>query len=421
MENVKLEVQNYKSTLLLFVFLLLAVSCSPLTVKAQIAVRGETVWTMTSNEPIRDGVVLINNGKIERVGAAAAVQIPANYRILTAKVVTPGLIDAHSTVGLSGYLNQPQDQMQVEGSAAMQPELRAIDSYDAEERLIEWLRGFGITTIHTGHGGPGAAISGQTMIAKTVGRTVDEATIVQTAMVAATIGDGALLPGGRPPGTRAKEIAMLRGEFLKAQDYNRKIDDAKGDAAKMPGRDLRTEMFAKIVKGEIPLLVTAHRHQDIITAIRLAKEFKLKLVLDGVAEAQEVLPEIKASGFPVIVHPTMFRTTGEAEHLSMEDAAKLKQAGILFALQSGFEGYVPKTRVVLFEAGVAAANGLSFRDALATITIDAAKIIGLDNRIGSLAAGKDADVAMYDGDPFEYTTHCTGTIINGNVVSEIVR
>ena len=99
----------------------------------------------------------------------------------------------------------------------------------------------------------------------------------------------------------------------------------------------------------------------------------------------------------------------------------LNAAGILVALQSGFEGYVPKTRVVLFEAAMAAANGLSKADALATITIDAAKILGLDGRIGSLAPGKDADVAMYDGDPFEWTTHCIGTIIDGKVVSEVVR
>jgi imidazolonepropionase-like amidohydrolase len=131
--------------------------------------------------------------------------------------------------------------------------------------------------------------------------------------------------------------------------------------------------------------------------------------------------EIKASGYPVIVHATMARAGGDTEDLSMEDASKLKAAGIPVALQSGYEGYVPKTRVVLFEAAMAAANGLSQRDALALITIDAAKIIGLDSRIGSLEKGKDADLAMYDGDPFEYTSHCVGTIINGNVVSDVVR
>jgi imidazolonepropionase-like amidohydrolase len=401
-------------------FLLLTAHCSLLTVSAQIAVKGEAVWTMTSNEPIKDGVVLINKGKIERVGAASSIQIPANYRVISAKVVTPGLIDAHSTVGLAGYLNQPHDQMQTDLTGAMQPELRAIDSYNTEERLIEWLRGFGVTTIHTGHG-TGAAISGQTMIAKTVGKTVDDATIVPTAMIAATIGDAAMFSGGRPPGTRAKEIAMLRGEFLKAQDFNRKMDDAKGDAAKMPGRDLRAEMFAKMLRREIPLLVTAQRHQDILTALRLAKEFNIRLILDGAAESYTLIDEIKRAGVSVIIHPTMFRASGETEHLNMETASRLKQAGIPFALQSGYEGYVPKTRVVLFEAALAAANGLSQRDALASITIDAAKIIGVDNRVGSLVAGKDADIAMYDGDPFEYTTHCTGTIINGNSVSEVIR
>ena len=402
-------------------FLLLTVDCSLLTVRAQIAVRGEQVWTMTANEPIRDGVVLIRDGKIERVGASSSIQIPANYRVITAKVVTPGLIDAHTVVGISGYLGQPHDQMQIETSGAVQPELRAIDSYNAEEKLIEYLRSFGVTTIHTGHG-VGVPVSGQTMIAKTVGRTPEEAAIIQSAMIAANVGESAI--GGnnnRNPGTRAKLIAILRGELMRAQEYQRKIDDAKGDATKMPTRDLRQETWVRILRREIPLLVTTNRHQDIVSTIRLAKEFNIRLVLDGAAEAQRVLPEIKASGFPVIVHPTMFRAAGEAEHLSMETAAKLKQAGIPVALQSGFEGYVPKTRVVLFEAGVAAANGLSQRDALATITIDAAKILGIDNRVGSLAIGKDADLALFDGDPLEYTTHCVGTIINGNVVSETVR
>jgi imidazolonepropionase-like amidohydrolase len=123
----------------------------------------------------------------------------------------------------------------------------------------------------------------------------------------------------------------------------------------------------------------------------------------------------------VIIHPTMYRAAGEMENLSMETASKLRQAGIPVALQSGYETYVPKSRVVLFEAGLAAANGLSMRDALATITIDAARILGIDRRVGSLEVGKDGDVAMFDGDPFEYTTHCTGTIINGRVVSETIR
>ena len=380
------------------------------SIHAQIAVRGETVWTM-AGEPIANGIVLLNNGKIEAVGPASSVKIPANYRIISAKVVTPGLIDAHSVIGLNGYLNQPQDQMALDGSSAIQPELRAIDAYNAEEKLIEWVRSFGVTTIHTGHQ-PSALISGQTMIAKTTGKDVDEATIVPTAMIAVTLGQDALAGAGKSPGTRAKQIAMLRAELIKALENSKKTDAP---------RDLKSEIMVKVIKREIPLLITAQKAQDIMSALRLAKEFNIRIVLDGVSDAPMLLNEIKASGFPVIVHPTMARAGGDTESLSLTTASKLQAVGIPVALQSGYEGYVPKTRVVLFEAAMAAANGLSRDDALALITIDAAKILGIDKRVGSIAVGKDADIAMYDGDPFEFTSHCTGTIINGVVVSEIIR
>ena len=448
-----------------FALLMFIVQCSMINVSAQIAVKGETVWTM-AGENIKNGVVLLGaDGKIEAVGAANQIKIPANYRVISAKVVTPGLIDAHTVVGLNGYLNQPQDQMALDGSSPMQPELRAIDAYNPEETLIGWVRSFGVTTMNTGHQ-PGALISGQLMIAKTVGKTADEAAVIPVSMVAVTLGESALGSGGKSPGTRAKQAAMLRAELIRATEAVRKGDDAakttttvvtsngrnnndnspttanpnsmlenpptennratqNGTGQTVVARqntgDLRSDIMQKVVRREIPLLVTAQKAQDIITAIRLAKEFNIKIILDGVAEAQLVMNEIKASGFPVIVHPTMFRASDETENLSLEDAAKLKAAGIPFALQSGYEAYVPKTRVVLFEAGVAAGNGLSRRDALAAITIDAAKILGLDAKIGSLEKGKDADVAMYDGDPFEYATHCTGTIIGGKVVSQIVR
>lgn len=379
--------------------------------------RGETVYTM-AGAPVRDGVVLIREGKIERVGAASAVQIPSGYRTISARVVTPGLIDAHTVVGLSGALNQPHDQMQLERSSAIQPELRAVDAYNARETLVEWLRSFGVTTIHTGHG-PGSLISGQTMVVKTSGDNVDEATITPSAMVAATLGDAGLFEGSRAPGTHSKMIAMLRGELLKAQEYERKQAAAKED--QKGARDLRMEALARVLRGEIPLLVNVHRAHNIISTLRLAKEFNIRVVLDGAAEAYLVTEQIKAAGVPVIIHPTMYRPAGETENLSMETAATLRRAGIPFALQSCFEGYVPKTRVVLYEAGVAAANGLSFNDALAAVTIDAARILGIVNRVGSLEAGKDADLALFDGDPFEYTTHVTNVIINGRVVRDEPR
>lgn len=390
-----------------FMILVLAFS---LSASAQIAVKGETVWTM-AGEPISNGVVLVNNGKIEAVGPASQVNIPAGYRVINAKVVTPGLIDAHTVIGLNGYLNQPHDQMALDGGASIQPELRAIDAYNAEEKLVEWVRGFGVTTIHTGHQ-PSALISGQTMVAKTTGKNVDEATVIPTAMIAVTLGNAANAGAGRSPGSRAKQAAMLRAELIKALENSKK---------KEPATDLKSAILDRVIKREIPLLITAEAAVDIMTALRIAKEFNIRVVLDGASDGHMLINEIKASGFPVIVHPTMARPGGDRENLSMENAAKLKAAGIPVALQSGYEGYVPKTRVVLFEAAMAAANGMSRRDALATITIDAARILGIDGRVGSITVGKDADLAMYDGDPFEFITHCIGTMINGKMVSEVIR
>ena len=384
-----------------------------------VAVYGDTVYTMTG-PPIEKGVVLIEAGKITLVGSALDIPVPPEARVLRGKVVTPGLVDAHTIVGLTGYLNQDQDQDQLDKTEPIQPELRAIDSYNPRERLIEWVRGFGVTTIHTGHA-PGALVSGQTMIAKTVGESVDDATINPQAMVAVTLGDDAR-PGDdkKSPGTRSKAVAMLRGELVKTQDYLRKLELA--DPEKRPDRDLRREVFADVLRGKLPLLVTVNRATDIDAALRIAAEFGIRIVLDSASEAYLVADRIKAAGVPVIVHPSMRRGgSGETENISFETAAILRAKGIPVALQSGFEGYVPKTRVALFEAAIAAANGLTTEQALATITSDAATILGVADRVGSLRPGLDGDVAIFDGDPFEYATHCTGVVIDGRVVSEEPR
>jgi imidazolonepropionase-like amidohydrolase len=384
-----------------------------------LAIRGETVHTM-AGPPIKDGVVLVVDGKVKLVGSAVDIPIPPGTPVLRGKVVTPGLIDAHTVVGLAGYLNQDQDQDQLDKGEPIQPELRAIDSYNPRERLIEWIRGFGITTIHTGHA-PGAVVSGQTMVAKTAGETVEEAAIMPAAMVAVTLGDDAR-PGDekKSPGTRSKAVSMLRSELVKAQDYARKRSLPEAD--KRPERDLRREVFADVLAGKMPLLVTVNRATDIDSALRVAAEFKIRIVLDSAAEAYLAIDRIKAAGVPVIVHPTMRRAgMGETENISFETAAQLRAAGIPIALQSGYESYVPKTRVAVFEAGVAAANGLSTEEALATITIDAARILGVADRVGSLQPGRDGDVAVFDGDPFEYTTHCTAVVIDGRIVADEPR
>ena len=380
-----------------------------------VAVRGELVHTL-AGQPIRDGIVLVQGGKIAAVGPAATITVPDGVEVLSAAVVTPGLIDAHSVVGLTGYLNQPTDQDQLDEGAPVQPELRAVDSYNARERLIEWVRGFGVTTVHTGHA-PGAVISGQTMIVKTSGETVDQAVLRPLAMVAATLGAGAVhQETAGQPGTRSKAAALLREALVKAQNFVEKR--ARQEKEEKPvERDLGLEVLSRVLAGEVPLLVTAQRAQDIATALRLQREFGFRLVLDGAAEGPLVLEEIRAAGVPVIVHPTMFRAAGETENLSLETPGALHKAGLLVALQSGYESYVPRTRILLFEAAEAAAYGLSFEDALRLVTIDAARVLGIEARVGSLEPGKDGDLALYDGDPFEYTPHCVGVVIDGRVVS----
>ncbi|MGH7242646.1 MAG: amidohydrolase family protein [Phycisphaerales bacterium] len=416
--------------------------CAGLALAQNLVVKGKTVYTMAqggATAAITDGVVVIKDGKIAAVGKAAEIKLPDGVKVIEATVVTPGLVDARGTVGVSGLFNTKHDSDQLERSSPIQPEMRAIDAYNPLDRLVDWVRSFGVTTVNTGNA-PGELISGQTIVVKTTGKTADEALILSPSMVTATIGPGAIESGNKAPGTRGKQVAMLREELIKAKEYGEKRkaaeakkkagaekkdepkDDSKeegkgGGGGGGDSRNLKLEMLCDVLDGKVPLTVTVNRSQDIESALRVQKEFGFKLILDMAAESFLVVDQLAKAKVPVILHPTMYRAVGETENLSMATAANLKKAGVQFAIQSGYEGYVPKTRVILFEAAIAAANGLKFEDALASITIDAAKIIGVDTRVGSLEVGKDGDVAMYDGDPFEYTNHCVGTVIDGKVVS----
>jgi imidazolonepropionase-like amidohydrolase len=284
-------------------------------------------------------------------------------------------------------------------------------------------------------------ISGQTIVVKTWGETVEQATLVQTRAVAATLSADAQKDGRDSPGTRSKMMAMLRADFINAREYRLKRQAAGGEGAseqaaeaaqdaaeeqkgakkEPPPRDLRLEVLADVLDRKLPLLVTAQRSQDISNALRLADEFEIDLWLDGAAEAYLLIDEIKAAGVPVFIHPMMARPSGELRNFSLETPAKLHAAGIPVVFQSGFEGYVPKTRVVLFEAAKSVANGLTFEQALGAITREPARILGIADRVGTLEVGKDADAALFDGDPFEYTTHCVGVVIEGRVVSDESR
>lgn len=362
-----------------------------------------------TGEVLYNGRILVNNGIIRAVGAQSEIEIPSGATRLEAQVVTPGFIDAHTVVGLAGYLNDPgNDQDQLDRSSAIQPELRALDAYNPAEPLVTHLRNHGVTTIQTGHA-PGALISGQSLIIKTNAQQAQQA-LVRQSMLTFSLG-GVISGAFSKPGTRAKSMAMIRQELIKAQDYAK-----KRSAGTLSSTDLGMEALADLLDGRTQALVSVHRAQDILTALRLQKEFGFQMVLDGVAEIYLVLDQVKESGAPVILHPTMLRATGEAVNVSMETAALLAEEGIPFAFQSGYENYVPKTRVVLFEAGVAVNNGLNPRQAVQHLSLYAAQLLGIDQRVGSLEVGKDADLVLFNGDPFEYTTTVDQVMIDGQIM-----
>ena len=393
---------------LIAVFILLTGSA---TLKAQIAIKAETIYTV-SGSPIRNGIVLVKDGKIENVGTK--LSIPEGYKIFETKVLSPGLVDARTLVGISGSLNIPTDQDQLDKTSPIQPDLRAIDAYNPEEKLVKVVRDYGITTIHTGHG-VGALVSGQTMIAKTKVGTVETVVVQSLSMLAMTLGPS-VSSNFTSPGTKAKQMAMIRTEFIKAQSYQKK--QTEKDTTKRPAADLKMDALVKLLDGEIKALITANSSNDIMSAIRLAKEFNFKLVINGAAEAYRLIPEIKAANAEIVLHATMARNAGDMVNMNRESAAILTAAGIPVSIESGFEAYVPKTRIILFEAGQAMAHGLSFDEALKTITLNPARLLGIENRVGSIEKGKDADLVLYNGDPFEYLTKVCVVIIDGVVVKE---
>lgn len=382
---------------------------------AGVAVTADTIYTM-SGEPIDDGVVLIEDGRISAAGTAGEIEIPADFERLEAVVVTPGFVDARTVTGLSGAYNVLADQDQDETTGANQAKLRAIDAYNPTELLVEWVNRYGVTTMQTG---PGRAnvIAGQATIVKTGGRSLADTLVKSPSGVIFNLGEIPKQTYGdesEEPVTRMATAAIIRAALADAANYRDKIAGAKKD--KPVDRDLDLEALLPVIDGEIPAIIMAHRADDIATAVRIAKEFDLRLIIDSATEAYLLRDTLVEAGVPVIVHPTLQRNDRhETLNTSLENAALLHAAGIPVAIQSGAEGYVPKTRVLLLEAAVAHAAGLSFEATLAAITITPAEMLGIDDRVGSIALGKDADLVLFDANPFEYTSHVAAVLVNGIV------
>jgi imidazolonepropionase-like amidohydrolase len=412
--------------------------CAPLFILAlcsaafsqKIAVAGDKLYSAGGDhQDGKPGVVLIEDGKI--VGIAEGSKIPDGYQRMQAAYVTPGLIDAKTTAGISGEYNIPADQDQDEETDPNTADVRAFDSFNPSERLIEYINTYGITTIQVA---PGLAnpLAGQAAIFKTRGPSSPLLTAEEMAVkpVSALVFDLGEFPKqvygkrNKPPETRMMTAEIIRKAMVEAQTYQRKWEDwnksDKKDSAKQPASDLKLESVSRVLRGELPAIFNAYREDDIATALRLAREFKLKPVISSATEGYLMRDTLKNSGASVLAGPTLQRLDGlETMNATLENAALLADVGIPLALMTGYESYVPKNRVLLFEAGIAAANGLGFERTLRATTIDGARILGIADRVGSLEKGKDADVVLYDGDPFEYTSHVTAVLVNGRITYQV--
>lgn len=366
---------------------------------------------------INDGAVLVEEGKVRYAGPRAGLpEVPAQTPVLIAAVVTPGLIDSHTVVGLSGAINIPADQDQDEMSDPNQADLRVLDSFNPNEPLLQFLRENGVTVVHAT---PGRAnvIAGQTGVFRTYGRGAEQMKVVFPAGILVNLGEvpKAAYPN-RAPTTRMGTAGIVRAALAQAQANARKRVTAK-EPDKRPPYNAKLEALEMVLGRKVPMIFSAHRADDITTGLRLAREFELNAVLDLATEGYLVADSIATAGVPVIVHPTMQRVSSlETFHGHLGNAAALAERKVPVVLGTAFEGYVPKTRVLRHEAAMAAVNGLGFDRALRVITLDAAKLLGIDDRFGSLEVGKVADLVLYDGDPFEHATHVTHTVLGGRVV-----
>jgi imidazolonepropionase-like amidohydrolase len=365
-----------------------------------------------SHGTIEDGAVYIKDGKIAFVGGRVGFNVPPNTPTLAAHDVTPGLVDAFSQVPLSGQYNLPADQDQDEKSGPVQADLRVLDAFNPREPQLAFLLEQGVTLLHAC---PGRAnvIAGQTGVFRTFGRTAESMAI--RAPHALLVNLGNVVKAGQPgqkPTTRMGTASLVRNAFVQAAGYQRKSKAAKEEAR--PERNLANESLAAALDKKVGVVFAAQRRDDINTALRLTKEFNLKSTVALASEGFLAADELAAAKLPMFLHPTM-QTPADLEtwHTFLGNAAVLADRKILFGIASGMESYVPKTRVARYEAAVAANYGLGWQRALRAITLDAATTLDLADQFGSLEVGKAGDLVLYDGDPFEYTTHVQRVIIGG--------
>jgi len=365
-----------------------------------------------SGEPINNGVLIVQNGEIRAVGDADT-DIPENANVhdVSGKVLMPGLVDTHSHVGEGDGGDY---------SSALHPDVRIMDTIDPRSKTFRKVVSGGITSVNI-MPGSGLLMSGQTVYVKPKPADTIEEMLIVVDEEAGIYGGLKMANGTNPlrengsPGTRAKSAAMVRELFIKAQEYQKKIEEADGDPEKMPERDLQMETLVEVLEGKRIVHNHTHRHDDILTAIRLAEEFGYRLVLQHVSEAHKVADEIAESGADASI--IAIDSPGgklEAINLINTNGRELERAGVNVAFHT--DDPIVDSRFFLRSATLGVRNGMSREAALEAVTIAGARMMDIDDRVGSLEIGKDADFIILSGDPFSVYTHVEQTWIEGEKV-----
>jgi imidazolonepropionase-like amidohydrolase len=396
-----------------------------------LAITNGKVLTITQGT-FDPGTVLIDNGKIIAVGPEVTVPPDAEVYDAAGKVVMPGLIDAHCHTAVFadgvGWEHADGNEM----TDPITPHMRALDAVHPEDVAFKDLIAAGVTTILTGPGS-GTLIGGQGICLKTVPKpTVDEMILLEPAGMKMALGENPKRVYGdqkKTPSTRMGNAAVLRAALIDAQNYlakwrryeeelsahQTKVDagDKETESPKPPDRDLKLEALGKVLRRELKARVHAHRADDMLTAIRIAEEFGLDLTLEHATEGYKIAPILAAKGIPVTAGPILFsRAKVELREMTPKNPGIMARAGVKVSIQTDEMSAV---QYLTINAALAVREGMDEEAALRGITINAAEIIGVADRVGSLEPGKDADLVVFSGHPFDYRTVAELVIVDGQV------
>lgn len=380
-----------------------------------LAIAGARIYTM-AGRPFDQGVLLVEGGKVADVGPD--VRIPEGAQVIRAEgqLMTPGIIDAHTHLGISEEGIGFEGADYNESTDPVAPHLRAIDGINPEEEGMREACSGGVTTVCIA---PGSAnvVGGECIVLKTFGKVVDKMVVRNPAGLKVAFGENpkrVYHEQKKMPVTRMGTAALLREALVSAGNYAAQVDKGQKDPDKMPDRDLRMEALLRVLRREAPLRAHAHRADDIMTAIRIAEEFNVDLIIEHATEAYKIAGELASRGIPAIVGPALgSKPKVELKDMTIKAPGMLVEAGVRIALMTDHP-VIPIQYLPLC-AAVAVREGLSWDDALKALTINPAEILSIADRVGSLEKGKDADVVVWSGDPLDARSEIEIVLVNGIV------